>query len=646
MFGDDDNKKVFRDQVIGLLLLTAIVIIWSYFFIPSPPPQKADKNKGSVASNEVTKKVQENTAPLQSSSQIIPLQDNKNGKDDRQLLSEMGIVFPDEPEIINEEENQVTLSKEDIDIVFTRVGARVKYLNIYLKPNRMDKVQLVPIWKNTSDKDAVYPYSLRFHEHPLADELDSKIWNVYIDEKEHSAHFSYTIPNFMKIEKIFSFEDTPFIMDVRVRITNLSSEVFPKSQPNRVDPVFSVSWGPNVNSGDINKGIVQTVIFERKGELLRYVTSKFTPKSNPKEFLERVFDIRWSAIRSAYFVVALKPEFNMAQGWITGGPKHFRMGVGVTQCQIAPNETQEFLIRSYVGPNRGSLLAQAWSGLDQVWEFFTSVKVMDKFAKLLLAILNFFYEWTIPNYGIAIILLTLLVRLIVFPLTWKSMVSMKKMQKLAPEIEKLKAEIGDNQQELQKRMMELYRERGVNPLGGCFPLFLQLPVFIALYRMLWSAVELRGAEFILWMKDMSQPDRLLDLPFSIPFPFSGGHLESINLLPILMGISMYLSQKWTPGASAVQTPQQRIMMNIMPIFFTLICYNMASGLSLYILVSTLLGIAQNYVVPMKDVDITPRKLPTAKRHFYTAAQEKKRQWAKELRRERKMKQRKTNEDED
>ncbi|MCA1902217.1 MAG: membrane protein insertase YidC [Candidatus Hydrogenedens sp.] len=636
MFGDDDNKKVFQNQIIGLLLLTAIVVVWSYFFIPNPPKTTPeDKTKTSEGAN---------TAPLEVSEKHTAVNDKQNVDQKTEKTSLTEINLPPEPDSIDEEQTKVLLSKDDMEIIFTRVGARVKYLNIYLKPNRNDLVQLIPIWRNTPDKDAVYPFGLRFHDHPLADVLDTKIWDVQVDDKEHVAHFSYTIPEYIKVEKIFSFGESPFTLDVRIRISNLATSIFPAEEQNRVNPVFSLNWGPNVKSGDNNKGIPQTVIFERKGELLRYVTSKFTPKPDPLAFLERVYDLRWTAIRSAYFVIAMKPEFNGAQGWITGGPRHFRVGVGVTQCQVSPGETQEFLIKAYVGPNRGSLLAKAWTGLDQVWEFFTSVKVMDKFAKILLGILNFFYEWTIPNYGVAIILLTILVRLVVFPLTWKSMVSMKKMQKLAPEIEKLKQEIGDNQQELQKRMMELYRERGVNPLGGCLPLFLQLPVFIALYRMLWSAVELRGAPFIFWMNDMSQPDRLINLPFSIPFPFSGGHLESINLLPILMGISMYLSQKLTPGATAVQTPQQRIMMNIMPIFFTLICYNMASGLSLYILVSTLLGIAQNYIIPTKDVDITPRKTPSARRHFYTAAQEKKRQWAKELRRERKLKQRKVNED--
>lgn len=643
----DNNRKAFREQIIGLLILTVIVVIWSYFFIPSPPKTPINDNKSAIV-NEGEKSVSENTGAIQVTEKTENEKVNANkleGGDKKESLSSE-INLPPEPETIDEESAKVTLSKEDMEVVFTKVGARVKYLYVYLKPNREDVMQLVPLWKNTPDKDAVYPFGLRFHNHSLGDTLDTKLWNAQINEVENTALFSYTIPNYIKVEKIFSFGTSPFTLDLQIRISNLSSEAFPKTTKNQVDPVFSLNWGPNINSGDNNKGVPQTVIFERKGELLRYVTSKFKPKPNPDDFLERVFDIGWAAIRSAYFVVAFKPEFNTAQGWIAGGPKHFRVGVGATQCEVAPNETQEFLIKTYIGPNRGPLLAEAWAGLDQVWEFFTSVKIMDKFAKLLLAILNFFYTWTIPNYGVAIIFLTILVRLVVFPLTWKSMVSMKRMQKLAPEIEKLKAEVGDNQQELQKRMMELYRERGVSPLGGCLPLFLQLPVFIALYRMLWSAVELRGAPFIFWMTDMSQPDRLLSLPFSIPIPFTNGGLDSINLLPILMGVLMYVSQKLTPGVSVVQTQQQRIMMTIMPIFFTAICYNMASGLSLYIMVSTLLGIVQNYIVPVKDVDITPKKVSSSRKHFYTAAQERKRQWAKELRRERKLKQRKTNEDED
>jgi YidC/Oxa1 family membrane protein insertase len=186
-------------------------------------------------------------------------------------------------------------------------------------------------------------------------------------------------------------------------------------------------------------------------------------------------------------------------------------------------------------------------------------------------------------------------------------------------------------------MMELYRERGVNPFGGCLPLLLQMPVFITLYRMLWSAFELRRAPF-LWMVDLSEPDRLFKLPFSIPIPFSGGNLDAVNLLPILGAVAMLLSTEFmNPSATAMQNPQQKMMMRFMPVIFSVFMYNLASGLNLYILISTILGIAQSQIIQRMDikVDTTKKKTTTAHRpqHFYAAAQARKRDAARETRRE-------------
>ncbi len=347
-------------------------------------------------------------------------------------------------------------------------------------------------------------------------------------------------------------------------------------------------------------------------------------------------------MRSAYFVVAMKPGFEQAKGWAVGNPQHFRVGLGAPRAEVAPGETVSWQYRVYLGPNKGEPLAAAWEGLDQVWKFFTMFEVMDKFAKLLLGVLKWFHGNVLANYGLAIIFLTVLVRGAMFPLTLKSMKSMKKMQMLAPEMEKLKQEVGDDQQELQKRMMELYKERGVNPLGGCLPILLQLPVFIALYRMLWSAIELRRAPFMLWIQDLSEPDRLLQLPFEIPLPFGASGIDSLNLLPILMGVSMLLSQKLMPTSGPAQNPQQKMLMNLMPVIFSVLFYNMAAGLCLYILTSTLLGIAQNYFVHVSDAELKakkPKKKPRlAGRHFYSAAQARKREMAKEIRREKKSRQ--------
>jgi YidC/Oxa1 family membrane protein insertase len=259
-------------------------------------------------------------------------------------------------------------------------------------------------------------------------------------------------------------------------------------------------------------------------------------------------------------------------------------------------------------------------------------------------VLNWFYGNVIANYGFAIIFLTIVVRTAMFPLTLKGMKSMKKMQKLAPEMEKIKEEVGDDQQEMQKRMMELYKERGVNPLGGCMPMLLQMPVFIALYRVYATAFEFRGAPFLGWITDLSEPDALFMLPFTIPVPFTANGIDSFNLLPILMGLAMVASTKIMPTSGPVQNPQQKMMMTLMPIFFSVICYNMASGLNLYILTSTLLGIVQNYFIHVGDDEVTPKPGATKKgkggkkskpKHFYAAAQARKRELAKEQRRDKK-----------
>ena len=179
----------------------------------------------------------------------------------------------------------------------------------------------------------------------------------------------------------------------------------------------------------------------------------------------------------------------------------------------------------------------------------------------------------------------------------------------------------------------------MNPLGGCFPILLQMPVFIAFYRMLSNAFELRGADFIFWIKDLSEPDRFCDLPFAIPLPMTEAVIDSFNVLPLLMGIAMVLSQKLMPTSGPVQNQQQKIMMTMMPVIFSVICYNMPAGLNLYILTSTVLGMVQNYFVHVSDDDVKTKKKKVAKRpkHFYAAAQQKKKEMAKEARRDKKHK---------
>ena len=186
----------------------------------------------------------------------------------------------------------------------------------------------------------------------------------------------------------------------------------------------------------------------------------------------------------------------------------------------------------------------------------------------------YFFTW-IPNYGVSIILLTFLIRMITFPLQYKSIVSMKKLQLVQPELTKIREKFKDDPQRMQKESMELFKKSGANPIGGCLPLLLQMPVFFAFYKVLNHSVELVGSPFILWIHDLSNKD-----PFYV--------------LPVLMTGAMFLQQKMTPNT--ISDPVQKKVMMFMPLIFGFIMKDLPSGLSLYIFVSTLLGILQQVFV--------------------------------------------------
>ena len=230
-----------------------------------------------------------------------------------------------------------------------------------------------------------------------------------------------------------------------------------------------------------------------------------------------------------------------------------------------------FSLKMYVGPKDHKELSQV-PGLKKLIDFGT----FTVFAYPLLEILRFFYKF-IHNYGVAIILLTILVRALFYPLSQKSMQSMKAMQKLQPQIAALKEKYKDDQKKLNEEQMALFKAHKVNPAGGCLPMLVQLPVFIALYAVLGNAIELFHAPFFGWIQDLSTKD-----PFYV--------------YPILMGLAMVVQQKMTPSAG--MDPAQQKMMLFMPVIFTFMMVNLPAGLTLYIFVSTILGVAQQ--VALKD----------------------------------------------
>ncbi|MFH1552705.1 MAG: membrane protein insertase YidC [Candidatus Omnitrophota bacterium] len=312
-------------------------------------------------------------------------------------------------------------------------------------------------------------------------------------------------------------------------------------------------------------------------------------KSGKKEVQEKEGNIEWSALRNRYFTITLKAFTPSKGAWIQTTPdKNLITLLSSGTYSLAGGETIEENYLLYAGPldiERLEALGVDLQGIVD-YGFFGGL------SKILIKALKIFHK-VVNNWGGAIILLTLGLNLLMFPLTVKSFSSMHQMKKIQPHIQKLKDLHKDNPQKLNKETMELYKKNNVNPLGGCLPMLLQMPIFIALYQGLMKSVELKGANF-LWIKDLAKPDAV-PLPFSLP-----GLGASINVLPVLMAGMMVVQQKISqvsPGAGTKeQESQQKTMMMIMPVVFGFLFYNMPSGLVLYWLTNTILMTAEQGII--------------------------------------------------
>jgi len=627
---DRNDSDLKRNQLIAIVLMTVLVLVWFKWFLPVPPKQQPASSH-----------------PIQT--ETIDLSDETTAEQPEPTPAEdtEDTGLPAIPAIENSDEaraaDEVLIADEHLELVFTRIGARLKRATVFVGKNGDDLVQLVPLGIDPDtgnvlpDTKVVYPLGLRFSQDEFGERFDWRRFEATVDPDLKGVLFSLTIPNKTVIRKRFSLGDKPRVLSIQIEYENLSGA----GQILGMDetPAYFLNWGPNITTGEEETyGFRQLLMWRSENEITELATKKMKPSKTGEGFSKTIEAPEWVAMKSPYFVVAFKPEFDKAQGRATGSEKKFRFGLTVPRFEVAPGQTQSNAFLVYMGPCEQQSLGEAWETLPSVVRFFSPTwAFMDYFAKFLLGIMNWFYSY-IPNYGLAIIFLTIVVRLAMYPLTLKSMKSMKKMQMLAPEMEELKKKYGDDQQEIQRKMMELYKERGVNPLGGCLPIMLQMPFFIALYRMLWNTYELRGAPFFLWITDLSQPDHLFHMPWMPTLPFVGSNFEYFNILPMLMAAAMVLNMKIMPVSGPAQNPQQKTMMMIMPVFMGVICYNMASGLNLYILTSTVLGMVQQKFTRVSDINEKPKKKTVGKgQHFYTAAKARQRQIAKEMKREKRQK---------
>jgi len=289
----------------------------------------------------------------------------------------------------------------------------------------------------------------------------------------------------------------------------------------------------------------------------------------------------WVAYEGTYFLCGILPVADSISVTMNADEELVSIDLVTDVETLAPQTNKTYQYRLFYGPKKLTLLNQTGYNLGKIVNFGW----FDVIAKPMLYLLNWLYS-VFHNYGISIILVTVILKAAFWPITQKGLKSMKNMQKLQPKVVKLKEKYKNDPTKMNQEMMGLYKAYKVNPLGGCLPMVLQIPVFFSLYKVLLQSIELRHAPFMLWINDLSAPDRLY-LGFDIPY------LGGLPVLTLLMGASMFLQQKMTP--TTADPTQARIMM-FLPLIFTVMFVNFASGLVLYWFINNLLSILQQYLI--------------------------------------------------
>ncbi len=471
------------------------------------------------------------------------------------------------------EEKEIKVETDLYSAVFTTKGGTFKKWELKKFADSVSKkpIQLLP------PDTPIPPISIIPEGQPMdSPQKFNYIYNadkdsIILDSKtnEGALAFFYTDPSGFSVKKTFTFYRDNYKVGITTEVKGV------KSYYVVLGSEFGISdkkgtWvhiGP-VLLNDSKKVDIDVSNIEGIGFFQRYITGK-----KSRDEIAYQGNIWWIAQEDKYFAAALASlsKTNDVKVWNWGKDSKNQ---AVEIAYKVDGEKGKFLL--YAGPKKDEILKPLDVGLEHIVDFgFFSI-----IARPLFWLLKFLYK-IIGNYGWAIIILTILVRIPFIPLLNKSQKSMKKLQDIQPQMAEIKEKYKKDPQKMQKEMMGLYKKHKVNPVGGCLPMLIQMPVFLALYKILLIAIELQGTPFILWITDLSVKD-----PYYV--------------FPILMGATMVIQQKITPTA---MDPQQAKMMMLMPIVFTFMFLSFPAGLVLYWLVNNTLGIVQQIYVNKKSKSI-------------------------------------------
>ncbi len=467
----------------------------------------------------------------------------------------------------------ITVENDLFTAVLTEQGGAIKsfVLKNHREENTKDSLgkQLV-----RTDEQTGLPLKFSWGSLVSPDSLyESSAQNIIFREGQASNELTLRSDAGMGIavERTYTFSKDKYLIDMAVKVKNTSAQPLQGSaQLHQINVPFQPLTAAN------------RFLFVGPAA---YIDEKLE-EVKAKEFAENPKslsgNISWAGYQGTYFACNVAP---VASDGVTftmqGTEEKASTTIAGGLDTLQPGEEKVYQYKVFYGPKKFTVLEDAGNNLEKAVNFGW----FDMIAKPTLWLLNFFNDY-FHNYGVAIILVTVLFKAIFWPITQKGLKSMKNMQKLQPKMVKLKEKYKDDPSQMNKEVMSLYKTYKVNPLGGCLPMVLQIPVFFALYKVLLQSIELRHAPFMLWITDLSAPDRLM-IGFDLPY------LGGLPVLTLLMGASMFLQQKLTPTTA---DPTQAKIMMFLPVIFTFMFLNFASGLVLYWFVNNLLAILQQQLI--------------------------------------------------
>jgi YidC/Oxa1 family membrane protein insertase len=576
----------------GIIVVTLCVILLGVWFVGQQknylhPPQQ------QVANTNTTAAAQTVTA---NSNAISPLPNVVSAP-----------VFD-----TNKPEELLVITNARVRYTFTSRGGGVKSVELLDYPETVS-----PRWKKTSSVAGVATLNTRAPVPVLAVLGDPALLGDGVFTLTNTAGgvvAEKSLANGLRLVKEFRLS-TNYLVDANVRLENTLDQ--PLALPAQEWVVGTATpMGPDDNSSSMNVGAMWcdgTNGVDRSASYFSTNTTAFFvfPRVPKTEYRAGTNNVIWAAVHNQFFTLMampkqpaaqmvarpvslpLSPDVEPAPG--APPPQGIQTALVYPAVTLAAHQTVGRQIVFFAGPKEYRTLArigdQFQNRADLVMQFG---KFSGFFAKGLLLAMNWLHDVTKLGYGWVIVLITVIIKVLFWPLTAASTRSMKRMQVLAPEMKALKEKYKDDMQKFTQKQWELYRKHKVSPMSGCLPMAIQMPVFFGFFTMIRSAIELRGARF-LWIADLSKPDTLFMIP-GTTFPF--------NLLPLLMGGSMLWQSHLTPPSPGMD-PAQAKMMRYMPLMFLVFLYNYSSGLALYWTVNNVLTVVQTKLTKMHQAPVSP-----------------------------------------